>query len=75
MSDEAIEAAMQTLGLQFQDLLNQNNLANLVAELTGADSVPQLLCSEQFVNVLQSVNSRGGGRSAARQCRCAQYCP
>ena len=43
VSDEAIEAAMQTLGLQFQDLLNQNNLANLVAELTGADSVQQLL--------------------------------
>ena len=59
VSDEAIEAAMQTLGLQFQDLLNQNNLANLVAELTGADSVPQLLCSEQFVNVLQSVNDIG----------------
>ena len=37
VSDEAIEAAMQTLGLQFQDLLNQNNLANLVAELTGAE--------------------------------------
>ena len=45
--------------MQFQDLLNQNNLANLVAELTGADSVPQLLCSEQFVNVLQSVNDIG----------------
>ena len=59
VSDEAIEAAMQTLGLQFQDLLNQSNLANLVAELTGADSVPQLLCSEQFVNVLQSVNDIG----------------
>ena len=59
VSDEAIEAAMQTLGLQFQDLLNQNNLANLVAELTGADSVQQLLCSEQFVNVLQSVNDIG----------------
>lgn len=59
MSDEAIEAAMQTLGLQFQDLLNQNNLANLVAELTGADGVQQLLCSEQFVNVLQSVNDIG----------------
>ena len=59
VSDEAIEAAMQTLGLQFQDLLNQNNLANLVTELTGADSVPQLLCSEQFVNVLQSVNDIG----------------
>ena len=58
VSDEAIEAAMQTLGLQFQDLLN-HNLANLVAELTGADSVPQLLCSEQFVNVLQSVNDIG----------------
>ena len=56
VSDEAIEAAMETLGLQFQDLLNQNNLANLVAELTGADSVQQLLCSEQFVTVLQSVN-------------------
>ena len=59
VSDEAIEAAMETLGLQFQDLLNQNNLANLVAELTGADSVQQLLCSEQFVNVLQSVNDIG----------------
>ena len=59
VSEEAIEAAMQTLGLQFQDLLNQNNLANLVAELTGADSVQQLLCSEQFVNVLQSVNDIG----------------
>ena len=59
VTDEAIEAAMQTLGLQFQDLLNQNNLANLVAELTGADSVQQLLCSEQFVNVLQSVNDIG----------------
>ena len=56
VTDEAIEAAMQTLGLQ---LLNQNNLANLVAELTGADSVQQLLCSEQFVNVLQSVNDIG----------------
>ena len=30
-----------------------------MAELTGADSVPQLLCSEQFVNVLQSVNDIG----------------
>lgn len=59
VTDEAIEAAMQTLGFQFQDLLNQNNLANLVAELTGADSVQQLLCSEQFVNVLQSVNDIG----------------
>lgn len=59
VTDEDIEAAMQTLGLQFQDLLNQNNLANLVAELTGADSVQQLLSSEQFVNVLQSVNDIG----------------
>lgn len=55
VTDDAIEAAMQTLGLQFQDLLNQNNLANLVAKLTGAESVQKLLCSEMFVNVLQRV--------------------
>ena len=30
-----------------------------MAAVSGADSVPQLLCSEQFVNVLQSVNDIG----------------
>lgn len=59
VSDEDIQNAMETLGLSFVDLLNQNNLANLVAELTGVENVSQLLCNEQFLNVLQSVNAFG----------------
>ncbi len=59
VTDEEIQDAMEVLGLNYVDLLNQNNLANLVAELTGCENVSQLLCNEQFLNVLQSVNSLG----------------
>ena len=59
VSEEQIENAMQMLGLQFSDLMNQNNLAGLVSTLTGADSIQQLLCNEQFVTIMQGVGELG----------------
>lgn len=56
VSEEEIVNAMEVLGLSYPDLLNQNNLANLVAELTGNEDLCRLLCSEQFLNVMQEVN-------------------
>lgn len=57
VSEEEIASAMETLGLSYADLLNQNNLANLVTELTGDSDICGLLCNEQFLNILQSVNA------------------
>ncbi len=59
VSKEEIEAAMEELGLNFLDLLDNGNLANLVAKLTGSENINQLLCSESFTNVLQQVNELG----------------
>lgn len=59
VSEEDIANAMETLGLSYLDLLDRSNLANLVAELTGVDHVSQLLCNEQFLNVLQNVSEIG----------------
>lgn len=59
ISKEEMEAAMEELGLTYLDLLDNSNLANLVAKLTGSDNINQLLCSESFTNVLQQVNELG----------------
>lgn len=56
VSKEQIEKAMETLGLTFSDLLNPNQLANLVAELTGAENMSELLCSEEFMTIMQEVS-------------------
>lgn len=58
VSDEQIEDAMATLGMQGIDLLNQNNLAQLVSELTG-ENITDLICDESFQNIMQSVASIG----------------
>ncbi len=55
VSEEEIEQAMAGLGLQYADLTNQTNLAQLVSELTG-ENVTDLLCNESFVNVMQEVS-------------------
>lgn len=55
VTEEQIEDAMKTLGLSFSDLLNPNQLASLVAQLTGAEDMSALLCSEDFMIVMQSV--------------------
>ncbi|MBR2402743.1 MAG: flagellar hook-length control protein FliK [Lachnospiraceae bacterium] len=59
VSKEELEAAMEALGLNFLDLLDKGNLANLVAKLTGSENINQLLCNEAFTNVLQQVNELG----------------
>jgi len=59
ISKEELEAAMETLGLTFLDLLDKGNLANLVAKLTGSENINQLLCNEAFTNVLQQVSELG----------------
>lgn len=53
VTEEQIEEAMAVLGLSFADLMNPNQLSSLVAELTGAEDMGVLLCSEAFVNVLK----------------------
>ncbi|MBR5128307.1 MAG: flagellar hook-length control protein FliK [Roseburia sp.] len=59
VSKEELEAAMEELGLTYLDLLNNGNLAALVAKLTGSENVNQLLCDETFMNVLQQVKALG----------------
>ena len=59
VSKEELEAAMEALGLTYLDLLDKGNLANLVAKLTGSESMNQLLCNEAFMNVLQQVSELG----------------
>lgn len=59
VTKEEIEAAMEKLGLQFIDLLEPVNLANLVAQLGGSENLNQLLCSEAFTNVLRSIKELG----------------
>lgn len=59
VSKEEIEAAMETLGLNFVDLLDAGNLAALVTKLSGSDNPNQLLCSEMFTNIMQEVNGLG----------------
>ena len=58
VTEEEIAKAMEALGLQYVDLLNPGNLAQLVARLTG-QNVNQLLCNEQFVTALQDVSVLG----------------
>lgn len=56
VTDEQIETALETLGLQYVDLLNPNNLAQLVSELTGED-MTNLICNESFQNIMQNVGT------------------
>lgn len=56
VSEEEIEQAMESLGLQYADLSNQTNLIQLVSELTG-ENMTDLLYNEAFVNVMQSVSN------------------
>ena len=59
ISKEELEAAMEELGFTYLDLLDNSNLANLVAKLTNCENVNQLLCSEAFTNVVQQVRELG----------------
>lgn len=60
VSKEELEAAMEELGLTYLDLLDNNNLAALAAELTGCEQISQLLNNEGFMNILQEMKLLGG---------------
>lgn len=55
VTDEQIEEAMETLGLTYVDLMNPNQLAALVGELTGTEDMGSLLCDDAFMTVMQTV--------------------
>jgi len=55
VSDEDIENAMETLGLTAVDLLNPQNLAQLVANLTGTEDSISLIVSDEFKGILDVV--------------------
>ncbi len=56
VSQEEIEDALETLGLTNVDLLNLNSLAQVVTELTGAETQMELLMDAQFLDFVQSVS-------------------
>lgn len=60
VTDEQIEEAMENLGLMFADLMNPKQLAELVMELTGAESAGALLCDGDFLTVMQTVGELSG---------------
>lgn len=55
VSEEQIAEAMEMLGLTFVDLMNPNQLATLVAELTECKDMGALLCNSEFLEVMQAV--------------------
>ncbi|MBQ7147137.1 MAG: flagellar hook-length control protein FliK [Pseudobutyrivibrio sp.] len=55
VTDEDIELAMETLGLTAIDLLDPQNLAQLVTELTGEEDSISLVMSEEFAGILDEV--------------------
>ena len=59
VSEEQIAEAMEALGLTFADLLNVNQLASLVAELTGTKDMGSLLCNEEFMTIMNTVDELG----------------
>ena len=59
ITEEQLTEAMETLGLTFADLLNPNQLAALVGELTGEMNAAALLCSEEFMTALHAIGDLG----------------
>ena len=55
ITDEELELAMENLGLITIDLLDPQNLAKLVTELTGEEDSISLVMSEEFANILEDV--------------------
>ena len=60
VSKEELEKAMEELGLTYLDLLDNNNLASLAAELTGCEEISELLNNEDFMELLQEMKFLGG---------------
>ena len=52
VTDEQIETAMEALGMTVVDFMNPSQLAGLVSELTGCEETAELLCNEDFQQIL-----------------------
>ena len=57
VTDEQITTAMEQLGMTAVDLMDNKQLAGLIMELTGCEDMGQLLCKEEFLTVLNEVNT------------------
>lgn len=55
VDDAQLEAAMKELGLNYQDLMDPVNLANLVMNLTGEEDQLGLLMNADFQELMQNV--------------------
>lgn len=55
VSEDQIEEAMQMLGMSNVDLLDTKQVTALVAQLTGCTDMSELLCSGEFLAVMQTV--------------------
>lgn len=55
ITDEELLSGMEELGLQSYDLLNADNMAQLVAAISGEDSAISLVANEDLYNALQDI--------------------
>ncbi len=60
ISEEEVEQAMETLGLNYMDLAKPENLTQLIMTLTGTDSSVELLLTDEYTNILRSVHQLTG---------------
>lgn len=55
ITDEELLSGMEDLGLQSYDLLNADNMAQLVAAISGEDSAISLVANEDLYNAMQDI--------------------
>lgn len=55
ITEEELLAGMDTLGMQFYDLLDTDNMAQLVAAISGKDSAISLVADEKLYTALQEI--------------------
>jgi len=56
VSDEEIDAALEALGLQMQDLMQPQNLTMFVSELTGNTDSMSILLDENITSLITGIN-------------------
>ena len=56
VDEEDIAKAMENLGFSVLDLLDTNNLAKLVAELTGQQDMIGLVLDDSFTNIINNIS-------------------
>lgn len=68
VSEEAIEEAMEILGLTILDLTDKTNLAQLVSKLTNCESNVELLMNDNFVDIASHIRNLTEELLADTQC-------